>query len=597
LTACGRWVKKDLTLAGVSDPGGFEPMKLRMRYVRRLRLVVFVVVASMLAAACSSDDDNSGQDQTDGTTTTVAADDDDATTTTAAADDDADASGEVTFVYAAAGVPETLDVWSTYQGDPSRLQMYEWGSKLVYYDATSLAGAGCDALATTENVRPGLAESWEVADDGTITFTLREGVMSAAGNEMTADDAVRSWNRAREQSGVVRFLVDSVSHFAEENAFEVVDDRTVQVNVDRGTALDVSLFTYPMFMVHDWTAIDAAATGDTLDDWYVENTANYGPWVLESFTPGEEAVYTVNPNYWDEGRRGNIDRLIVRNVSESSIRSQLLATGEADYAERLSFQETADLQTTDGVDVLSCVSPNRDTLTLNTQFEPFADPDVRRAISLAINRDALVQGVYQGFAVASTTGMSPIYLEDTSGLSTFEYDPDQARQILEDKGITDLSFTITASPTRPGAHAESLAVQIQAFMSDVGINAQVVVVPGSTDFSDRFFAGEYEGVVYLEPPALADPYYSANLYNTTVSFQNTHMYDNPEYDSLTAQIEQTPPGADRQALIRELSDLIVQDVPMVYLVERSYGLAFANGVGGYLNTPHGAILAFQMTKN
>ncbi|MDH3308705.1 MAG: hypothetical protein OEO77_14475, partial [Acidimicrobiia bacterium] len=195
-----------------------------------------------------------------------------------------------------------------------------------------------------------------------------------------------------------------------------------------------------------------------------------------------------------------------------------------------------------------------------------------------------------------TTGMSQVYLDDPSGLSTFEYDPEQAGQLLEDAGVSDLSFTITASPTRPGAHAESLAVQIQAFLSDVGVNASVDVVPGSTEFSDQFFAGEYEAMTYLEPPALADPYYSANLYNTTVSFQNTHQYNNPQYDDLTVQIETTEPGPDRQQLIRELSDLIIEDTPMVYLVERSYTHAFGSGVSGYLNTPHGALLTFQMTK-
>jgi len=192
--------------------------------------------------------------------------------------------------------------------------------------------------------------------------------------------------------------------------------------------------------------------------------------------------------------------------------------------------------------------------------------------------------------------MSQVYLDDPSGLSTFEYDPEQAGQLLEDAGVSDLSFTITASPTRPGAHAESLAVQIQAFLSDVGVNASVDVVPGSTEFSDQFFAGEYEAMTYLEPPALADPYYSANLYNTTVSFQNTHQYNNPQYDDLTVQIETTEPGPDRQQLIRELSDLIIEDTPMVYLVERSYTHAFGSGVSGYLNTPHGALLTFQMTK-
>ena len=547
-------------------------------------LALFMVV-SVVLAACSGGaevpDDGGTEAATDG------------------GDDSAqEPAGDAQFVYAAAGVPETLDVWSNYQGDPSRVQMYEWGSKLVYYDAEGLEGDGCTELATTENVRPGLAESWEVADDGTITFTLREGVMSPAGNELNAEDVVWSLNRARELSPVVQFLMSDVSHFPEENAFEAVDERTVQVNVERGTALDVSLFTYPMLMVHDSRHIlEQAGPDDELGNTFLEsNTANYGPWVLESFEPGQEATYSAHPDYWDQDRRGNINELVIRNVGESSTRMQLIQTGEADYAERLSFQEYQDLQESgENVEVVNCISPNRDALILNTEFGPFGDADVRRAISMAIDREALVQGVYLGFAEPSTTGMSRVYLNDTSGLSALQHDPEQARQLLEDAGVTDLSFTIMASPTRPGAHAESLAVQIQSMLSDVGVQAEINVVPGSTEFSDAFFAGEYESVIYLEPPALGDPFYSANLYNTTASFQNTFGYDNPEYDDLAMQIEQTPPGDERQEAIREISDLIVEDVPMVYLVERSYTHAFTAGVSGYMNTPHGQLLTYQMT--
>lgn len=498
-----------------------------------------------------------------------------------------------TFVYAAAGVPDTLDAWSNYQGDPTRVQMYEWNSVLVEYDPTAVDDP-CTTMATTENVRPGLAESWEVAEDGTITFRLREGVVSPYGNELTADDVVWSLNRARELSPVVQFLTDDLANFSED-AFVAVDDHTVEVHTEQPTALDVSVFTYPLFTIHDSTYVQEQAGEDDPqgNEWLSTNTANFGPWVLESFEPGQEAVYSAHPDYWNDEVRGNISDLVIRNVDESSTRMQLIQTGEADYAERLSFQEYADLQETGGVEVLNCISPNRDTLMLNNAFEPFTDPEIRRAISMAIDREALVQGVYLGFAEASTTGMSRIYLEDTEGAATFSYDPDAAREVLEGQ---DLSFAIMTSPTRPGAHAESLGVQIQSMLSDVGANAEIDLVAGSTEFSDRYFAGEYEAVLYLEPPALGDPYYSANLYNTTVSFQNSFGYSNADYDELALEIAHTDPGPERQEAIRGISDLIVEDVPQVYLVERSYNHAFAEGISGYLNNPHGQLLTYVMSK-
>jgi peptide/nickel transport system substrate-binding protein len=506
-----------------------------------------------------------------------------------------------TFIYAAAGVPETLDVTTTYQGDPSRVNMYEWGSTLVEYDADELAGAGCDELATAANVRPGLAESWEYNDDQTqLIFTLREGVVSPEGNEMTAEDVVWSLDRAKEQSPVVQFLISAVGNFADDNTYEALDERTVAVNLDIAGALDASLFTYPMFAVHDSTAALENATDDDpwATEWMIDNVVTFGPWALESFDPGNEVIYTTNPNFWDEARRGNVDRLVIRNVDEASTRLQLVQTGEVDFAERLSFQEYETLQDAPSVEVLNCASPNRDMLMLNLgEDERFADPRVRQAISLAIDRDALVAGVYRGFATPTTNGLSEVYWDPAAGASKIEYDPDRARALLEEAGFADgLAFEMKVSPTRPGAHAESLAVQIQSMLDDVGVQASIDVVAGSTEFSDLFFEGRYEAILYLEPPALGDPYYSLNLYNTTVSFQNTHGYDNPRYDELTEQILRTEPGDERDEMMAEVSEIIVDDTPVVYLTERVYTLAFSDAISGYVNQPHGSVMAYEVTK-
>jgi peptide/nickel transport system substrate-binding protein len=555
-----------------------------------------LLVSALVLAACGSPDEDAPADDASDESEDESGDD-------PGADDDGDAAPEdgQTFIYAAAGVPNSLDVTTTYQGDPSRVNMYEWGSTLVEYDADDLAGAGCDELATAANIRPGLAESWEYNDDQTqLIFTLREGVVSPAGNELTADDVVWSLDRAKEQSGVVQFLISQVANFADEGTYEAVDERTVAVNLDVAGALDASVFTYPMFAVHDSAVALENATDDDpwATEWMTENVATFGPWQLESFDPGNEVVYTANPNFWDTERRGNVERLVIRNIDEASTRLQLVQTGEVDYAERLSFQEYETLENASTVDVLNCVSPNRDMLMLNMGAdERFDDPDVRAAFSLAIDREALVAGVYRGFATPTTNGLSEVYWTPPADAPTIEFDPDRARELLEGAGFGDgLAVEMTVSPTRPGAHAESLAIQMQSMLADVGIDASINLVAGSTEFSDLFFDGQYESIVYLEPPALGDPFYSLNLYNTTVTFQNTHGYDNPRYDEVTEQILRTEPGAERDELMAEASTIIVEDTPVVYLVERTYTLAFNEGISGYVNQPHGSVMVYEVTK-
>lgn len=512
---------------------------------------------------------------------------------------DPEGPADATFVYAAAGVPGGLDVWATYEGDSSRLIMYEWASTLVAYDASAAPNSGCDQLVTSADLQPRLATSWEYSPDRSqLFFTLRDNVQSATGNTMTAQDAVWSLERAKALSPVARFLMFNVGNFQPEDTFEARDDKTVVVNLVEATSLDFALFTYPMFGVLDATEAQANADGEEwAETWLAANTSNFGPWQIESFESGSQVVFTPNPNFWDADNRSNITRFVIRSVPESSTRLQLLETGEADYAERLSFDQYEQVGNAASTQLVQCVSPNRDTLMLNNQFEPFDDPDVRRAISLAIDRQALVEGVYRGLFSLSTTGLSAVYWQPGPQAATFEYDPEQARALLAQAGVTDLSVEIMASPTRPGAWAQSLAVQIQNMLNQVGVDASVNLVAGATEFSDAFFDGDYQAVIYLEPPALGDAFYSLNLYNTSVSFQNTFKYHNERYDELAAQILRTEAGPARDALLAEISDLIVTDIPQVYLAEQNYLHAFSNAVSGYRNVPNGQLYVFELTKD
>lgn len=516
-------------------------------------------------------------------------------------DDPPSGSGDqsATFIHAAAAVPGGLDVWSTYEGDSSRTVMYEWASTLVAYDASQAPGNGCDRLVTSADLTPRLATSWDYNEDRTqLVFTLRDGVQSPAGNTMTAEDVVWSLNRSKELSNIARFVMFNVANFQEEgDTFEAVDDQTFAVNLANPTSLDAAVFTYPLLGVVDATEAQANAGGEELaETWMASNFVNFGPWQMDNFEPSSQLDMSPNPNYWDRDNAGNITSFVIRGVPDSSTRLQLLETGQADYAERLSFDQYLQVESSEVAQLVKCVSPNRDTLMLSNQFEPFADPDVRRAISLAIDRDALVEGVYKGLFAPSTTGLSAVYWEPGPDAESFSYDPAQAQTLLQQAGVTDLSFEIMASPSRPGAYAESLAVQIQNMLNEVGVSASVNVVAGATEFSDAFFEGEYQAVIYLEPPALGDAFYSLNLYNTTVSFQNTFKYSNQRYDDLTAQILQTEAGPDRDALLAEVSDLIVTDVPQVYLAEQSYLHAFNGSVSGYGNTPNGQLFVYQLTK-
>lgn len=504
------------------------------------------------------------------------------------------------WITAAAGVPTTLDYWTTYQGDPTRHQMYEMMSTLVEYDANDYEGAGCSQLATAADMRPGLAESWEYNANRTeLIYKLRQGVLSPLGNELTAEDVKWSFDRARTQSNVVRFLIFQNGNFRAEDPFEARDRYTFVVHLDNAGSLDVALMTWGQFTVLDTTEVRKHTTEEDpfANAWLIENHVNFGPWQLESFDPGNEVVWTPNENYWNAENRGNITRYTIRNVDEAATRVQLVQTGDVDYAERLSFEDYSNLISTGGAQVANCLSHQRDTLVLNLTNELFSDPRVRRAVSLAIDRDALVEGVYRGIATPTTNGLSEAYWTPGPNAAVVRTDVLRARSLLAEAGYPNgFAMEIVSSPSRPGAHAEALAIQIQAMLAEVGITVTVTNVPVASEFSDRFFAGEYDAILYLEPPAIGDPFYSLNLYNTTGGFQNTHKYSNARYDELTDFILRTADGPERAAAMAEVSTIIVEDVPMIYLVERNLAFAFSKAAGNYVHKPHGQIQAWEMIK-
>lgn len=505
------------------------------------------------------------------------------------------AGGGHTFTYTAVGAPGSLDIWTTYEGETSRVNAFEWGSTLVEYDDTP---DGCERLAPSDALRGNLAESWEYSPDGKrLIITLRPDVESAAGNTLTADDVVWTLDRAAKQSTIVDFLLHSVEQFAED-AFVAKDDQTVVINLLRPTAMDMAIFTWPQLSIQDTTEVRKHSTDqDPLaNEWLATHVANFGPWQLDSFDPGNEVVYTPNPNFWNTEDRGNLDKLVYRSVPDAATRLQLLESGAVDYAEKLDFDQYQQVDDADTTTLYNCASPNRDTLQLNEGFAPFADPKVRQAISEAIDRDALVEGVYNGLADPAQTGISSVYWEPGDDAERFTYDPDHAEQLLADAGYGDLSFELVASPSRPGAHAQSLAVQIQSMLKKVGVQVKIRMVPGATEFSDDFFASKFDAVIYTEPPAVGDPFYSANLYNTSESFQNTFGYHNDEYDDLAKQIQLTEPGAERDDLVARISDLMVETVPQAYLTNSRYLHAFSDKISGFQNNPGGSLLIYRMNK-
>jgi len=511
------------------------------------------------------------------------------------------------IIKAVPSIPQQLDHQTKYEGETSSFVVNELASSLLQFDAAAVEGGGCGQMPNVQkNLRPNLAESWSTDPGGKfIEFKLRKGVKSAFGNEMTAEDVKWSIDRGLKQSSVMRFLAFDMNSYRKEDPVEIVDPHTVRIHIEKPTIFDYVILHWSQYQIYDSTEVKKHVTDeDPLAlAWLAKNSADFGPWVVNEggFVPGSRITLTPNPNYWDAANRGNGDSFVMLGVPESATRSQLLRSGEIDFAALLPFEEYSSLRDGGEVDVVRCVSAARDTLLLNYQDERLANPLVRQAISLAIDRKAIADGVFKGFAKPAVTGIHADY--GIEGLNPYiAYDVAKAKELMAEAGYPD-GFTIkfTVSPTRPGSHAESEAVFVADMLRQIGIKAEIELVASGSAFAEQFFKGQYQAMLYQELPAFADPFYSLNLMNHGASFQNSFKYANTRYDELVTEglhlsAEDT---ARRHEILAELSNIMAENPPQVYLVDSGIPHARSKNVAGWEIQLHpgGNITAYKLKKS
>ncbi len=506
------------------------------------------------------------------------------------------ATKNATFVWAAIAAPSTLDT-HPYGGDSTRALYFALNSHLLSYNTSHLKDDGCGQLAGLSDVAPSLATSWTVSPDRkSITLKLGDA-KSAFGNTLSADDVVWSFQRAVAETSNVVPQITQVSHWDTKNIVTASDSKTVTLHILQPTPF--GLATLPHFLLHIWdpTEVKKHVTADDPwgDKWLATHTADFGPWELDSFQPGDQITFTPNPNY--KGPRGNISRLIIKGIPDASTRQQVLQAGQADWASRLSYDQYKSLQSAGGATVKSCLSPNRDELVLQQQDPKFADVRVRQAISMALDRDAIVKGAYFGYGKPAVTGVSQYY-KVPAGTDHYSYDVNQAKKLLSDAGYANgFTMDLTYSASRPGPQAEPMALLIKDQLAKVGIQVTLHSIPQASDFFTAFLKGNYQAAIWSESPILADGAYSTLSFNDPRSTNNSFHFKSPEYVTALDQSQALPDGPARDKVIGQLASLGVTQVPVVYLVDEVYGNAFGPKVSGYQASPDGDLRPHELTKS
>ncbi len=335
-------------------------------------------------------------------------------------------------------------------------------------------------------IQPGLAESWDISEDGTVyTFHLREGVQFhdtewfTPSREFNADDVLYTFRRQLNDDHPWHDVGGSYQYF---NAMgmgelieqvEKVDEHTVRFHLSRPEA------PFLADMAMDFASIHSKEYADQLMEAGATEQMNQqpvgtGPFQFVAYQKDAFIRYTAHPEYW-RGKAA-LDRLVFAITPDASVRYQKLKAGECHVMPYPNPADIEDMKADDEINVLSQPGLNIGYLAFNTQKEPFDDARVRRALNMAVNKDAIIDAVYQGAGQPAKNPIPPTMWSYNESVEDYPYDPEKARKLLEEAGVDSLETNIWAMPVqRPyNPNARRMAEMIQADWAEVGVDAQIV---------------------------------------------------------------------------------------------------------------------------
>ncbi len=378
---------------------------------------------------------------------------------------------------------------------------------------------------TDFSIYPELATSWEVAANGKdVTFHLAEGVKFHNGEEFNAQTVKWNFDRRLRTEDPVR-LHSMIAVYMDR--VSVVDDHTVTFVMKYPyRPLLSDLGERPGFMLPPM-AVEEMGGGYALDGGeFTRHGIGTGPFKWGEWTVGQQMVLERNNNYWENGKP-YLDRIIFQHAPDRQIRLALLRTGETDVIDDVRVQDTPLIEANPNIRFTSLATGRWNCVTMSVDREPWSNKDIRMAIALAIDREALAATYYGGAAVPAYSSEGGNWAFDST-IKAYEYNPQRAREYLAKAGYPN---GITMSYWCEGTPAEIELCEIyQAMMADVGINLNIVTVPpgevwtmaieGKAPFSSGSFR------------ARADPH--ARLFRVfhTTGPSNVFGYSNPEVDRL-----------------------------------------------------------------
>ncbi len=471
-----------------------------------------------------------------------------------------------TLVFCSEGSPEGFNPQLYTAGttfDASSRQLY---NRLVEFDRG------------TTDIVPALAESWEVSDDGLeYTFNLRSGVKFhttegfTPSRDFNADDVVFSFMR--------QFSKDHPYHSVSGGAYEYfngmsmpdllkdvvkVDDQTVKFVLNRPEAPFIANMGMDFASIFSAEYADAMMQAGTPEKVDLEPVGT-GPFQLLAYQKDSIIRYKANPDYW--AGKAPIDNLVYSITTDNSVRYAKLKAGECHV---MPYPNPADLEAMKedpDINLLEKEGLNVGYLAFNTQKQPFDNKMVRQALTMAINKQAIIDAVFQGAGKIAKNPIPPTIWSYNDAVKDYEYDVEGAKKMLADAGFADgFKTNIWAMPVqRPyNPNARRMAEIIQADWAKVGVEAEIVSFEWG-EYLKRSKDGEHDTVLLGWTGDNGDPdnFLAVLLGCDGVGGSNRAQWCHQPFEDLIQKAKVVSDKAERTKLYEEAQLIFKDEAPWV----------------------------------
>ena len=497
-----------------------------------------------------------------------------------------------TLVYCSEGSPEGFDPALYTAGTTFNASSRPVYNRLVEFDRG------------TTNTIPGLAESWSVSDDGTeYTFKLRAGVkfhttdFFTPTRDFNADDVIFTFDRQRLADNPFHSYVEGTSweYFSGMDMPALikdivkVDDMTVTFVLNKPESPTVANLAMDFASIVSKEYADKLMAEGKVADLN-QAPIGTGPFQFVAYQKDAVIRYKANPDYWN-GKQP-IDDLVFAITTDNSVRMQKLKAGECHVAPYPNPADLADLKADTNLTVMEQEGLNVGYLAYNTKVAPYDNANVRKALNMAINKQSILDAVFEGSGKAAKNPIPPTMWSYDEATIDDPYDPEAAKAMLAAEGVTDLKMKIWAMPVaRPyNPNARRMAEVMQADFAAIGVEVEIVSYEWG-EYLDLSKAEDRDGAVLLgwtgdngDP----DNFLSVLLSCSGVGASNRAQWCNEDFDKLVNQAKQISDQAERAKLYQQAQVVFKQEAPWATIAHSVVFMPMSNKVMNYKMDPLGS---------